>query len=107
MDHLDDLEAQSIFVLREAFARLDPERRLALTLSYVDRVGIDGISKITGVHRATAARWLESARISVFNDTRELVRARAKVSESDFESLVKVMYSELAGILREALANRT
>ena len=85
-DHFHDLFRTSLL---EAFAKLEPKQRTLLSLSYVERMGIDAISAICNVHRATAARWIEGSRAAIFDETKRLVQHRANVTASDFASLVK------------------
>ena len=61
---------------RTALANLEPRERTLLRMHVIDEVSIDGIAALHGVHRATAARWVESARETVSLATRrELARA--------------------------------
>jgi len=61
---------------RAALADLEPRERNLLRLHVIDEISIDEIGALHGVHRATAARWVESAREAVSLATRrELARA--------------------------------
>ena len=60
---------------RTALATLEPRDRNLLRLHVLDELSIDEIGRLHGVHRATAARWLEQARETVARLVREdLVR---------------------------------
>lgn len=66
--------------VRSAFERaassLEPRARAVLAFSLCDGLSIDAIGRTYGVHRATAARWIESAREALVRATRaELARA--------------------------------
>ena len=50
---------------RAALAGLEPLDRNLLRMNVLDGLSIDGIAAVHGVHRATAARWLERARETV------------------------------------------
>lgn len=61
---------------RTALANLGPKERNLLRLHVLDELSVDEIAGLHGVHRATAARWVEAARDSVSLATkRELARA--------------------------------
>ncbi|MEM1013744.1 MAG: transcriptional regulator, partial [Planctomycetota bacterium] len=47
------------------------------------------------VHRATAARWLVSARETLAKDTQRILRARLHVTQSEIESLHRLVRSDL------------
>ena len=50
---------------RTSLAALEPRERNLLRLHVIDELSIDEIAGLHGVHRATAARWLEDAREQV------------------------------------------
>jgi RNA polymerase sigma-70 factor (ECF subfamily) len=50
---------------RAALAGLSPLDRNLLRMNVLDGLSIDGIAAVHGVHRATAARWLDRARETV------------------------------------------
>jgi RNA polymerase sigma-70 factor (ECF subfamily) len=55
---------------RAALAALSPRDRNLLRLHVIDELSIDEISTLHGVHRATAARWVEQAREQVSRGVR-------------------------------------
>src|SRR5439155_27001611 len=65
--------------LREAFASLDARERNLLRQHFVDRLSIDDLGPLYGVHRATVARWLERAREALEARTRKLLMERLDV----------------------------
>lgn len=85
--------------LKEAFgtavAALPPRDRNLLHYACVEDLGIDAIGQIYGVHRATAARWLEGARADLFKQLRAALLARLKVSERELQSIVRMMLSRV------------
>ena len=58
-------------------------------------MNIDKLGVMFQIHRATAARWLHSARESVFTETRRLLQQRLRLSPAEFDSLVRVLRSQL------------
>jgi RNA polymerase sigma-70 factor (ECF subfamily) len=55
---------------RSSFAALAPRERNLLRYQVLDRLGIDRIAAIHGVHRATAARWIAHARKALIEGVR-------------------------------------
>lgn len=80
---------------REALASLESRERNVLRLSYVDRLSIDQIGTMYGTHRATAARWLNAARDQLMEQTRARLAQRLKLTQSDLNSLLGALQSNL------------
>lgn len=80
---------------REALASLEGRARNVLRLSYVDRLSIDQIGTMYGTHRATAARWLNAARDQLMEQTRARLAERLKLTQSDLNSLLGALQSNL------------
>ena len=69
------------------------------------RLGIDEIGVLYGVHRATAARWLASARTKVSDRTREQLR-RTLSTDAELEELLALARSKLDLSISRVLASR-
>jgi RNA polymerase sigma-70 factor, ECF subfamily len=89
--HREDFAA----AFREALGSLESRARNVLRLSYVDRLSIDQIGTMYGTHRATAARWLNSAREELMVQTRQRLAQRLKLTQSDLNSLLGALQSNL------------
>ncbi len=89
--HREDFAA----AFREALAALEGRSRNVLRLSYVDRLSIDQIGAMYGTHRATAARWLTAAREELMNQTRARLASKLKLTQSDLNSLLGALQSNL------------
>jgi RNA polymerase sigma-70 factor (ECF subfamily) len=93
---------------RAAFAaavgELAPRERNLMRHAVLDGLGIDQIAAIYHVHRATAARQLERARRRLIARTREQMRCALGVSETELESILRVLMSMADVTLRHALA---
>lgn len=89
---------------REAVATLEPRERNLLRHSVIDELGIDQIAAIYHVHRATAARQLNQARATLVAATRECMRVALRVSETELESILRVIMSMADVTLRQILA---
>lgn len=86
-----------------AVEALEDRDRLVLQQHALDRINIDQLARIHGVHRATAARWIQSAREAVVAGThRELCR-RLRLSRSEVASVIRLIQSELEVSLSRAL----
>jgi RNA polymerase sigma-70 factor, ECF subfamily len=81
--------------LRAAFDDLSVRQRNVLRLHYVDSLNIDEIGGIYRVHRATAARWLATIRTQLFDTVAEEVKRELDFSESDFQSVLNRIQSQL------------
>jgi RNA polymerase sigma-70 factor, ECF subfamily len=87
----------------DALAALSSPDRLVLRLYLVEHLGIDEIGALCGFHRSTAARRLAGARLKLFEDTRERLRQRLKLSDSAFRSLLKLVQSSMDVSVRRIL----
>jgi RNA polymerase sigma-70 factor (ECF subfamily) len=82
---------------------LDGRARLLLRQHTLDGLGIDQLATLHGVHRATAARWIEAAREAVLSGTqRELIR-RLRLSHGELASVIRLIQSQLEVSLPRAL----
>jgi RNA polymerase sigma-70 factor (ECF subfamily) len=87
--------------LREAITELGPEDRTLLRQQIVDQLSIDEIGAAFGVHRATAARWLQRARGALVTATRGRLAARLKLSVDEVDSVIRLVQSQLdASVIR-------
>jgi RNA polymerase sigma-70 factor (ECF subfamily) len=87
--------------LRAALAGLSRQERNVLRM-HVGQCSIDEIGRAYGVHRATAARWIERARSKIHERVRELLRAEHALTDSEFKSLAGLMGAELELSLTQA-----
>lgn len=82
--------------LREAVAGLPLRERNALHMHVCGQCSIDEIGRAYGVHRATAARWLERARAAIVAGVRSSLRERdVKLTDSEFVSVARGLTSVL------------
>lgn len=92
--------------LGDAFAALPPRDRTLLKLHYVDGVSVERIASSYNAHRVSASRWLSAARARVLEETARLVRERKHLTESEFESLARLVRSQLDVSLGSAVGDR-
>lgn len=81
--------------LREAIEALSAEDRTLLRQSIVDQLSIDAIGAAFGVHRATAARWLQRARAALVAGTRNILSQRLKLPVEEIDSVIRLVQSRL------------
>ena len=82
--------------LRDAVRALPARERNALRMHVGGGCSIDQIGVAYGVHRATAARWLERARESIAQGVRHALSLRnVELTQSEFQSLGHALASEL------------
>jgi RNA polymerase sigma-70 factor (ECF subfamily) len=94
-----------IAAVREAVRTLDSRDRTLLRLNLVDRLNIEKIGVIYGVHRATVATWIASARKSILTSTRTLLAAKLQISRDELESLMGVVMSQIDVSLNRLLSS--
>jgi len=90
---------------REALAALEPGARLLLKLHYVDALSLERLAALRRVHRATVARHLAEHRRRLLEATRSLLRERLRLTDSEFESVLRLVRSQLAVSVRDALGS--
>jgi RNA polymerase sigma-70 factor (ECF subfamily) len=80
---------------RAGIHALSSEKRNVLRLNFVDGLNIDQIGALLHVHRATVARWIAAARQAIVLEGQRLLRERLGVSPGEFESLARLLQSQL------------
>lgn len=94
---------------RTAFAgameKLSSKDRKLLREHYLFGLNIDKIGALHGVHRATAARWLAGVREFISSETRMAMLSSLNVGESEYDSIIRMIESQLdvsvGGFLKE------
>lgn len=81
--------------MRAALAALEPRERNLLRYSYVDGLNVDALGRLHGIHRATAARWVASARGRLLAEARRELRQRLRVGDEELDSVVRLLGSQL------------
>jgi RNA polymerase sigma-70 factor, ECF subfamily len=78
-----------------AVAELTPLQRTLLRMHLLDRLSIDQLGELHGVHRTSAARWLREARALLAEGTRRHLHARLGVSDPELDSIMNVVRSRI------------
>jgi RNA polymerase sigma-70 factor, ECF subfamily len=81
--------------LKRAIKELSPRNKTLLKMHYTRGVPVAELATTYNVHRVSMSRWLAEAKQSVFEATRTALRASIDVSESEFESIVHLLRSDL------------
>ena len=96
--------------MRQAFEEsaraLSAEERNVLRMHYARGLSIDEIAQATGIHRATAARRIESAREAVLRGTRQRLMQKLRLSRRELESVVRLIESQLHVTMDRVLGTR-
>ena len=79
----------------EAVRELGAEDRNVLREHYARGLSIDQIAAVHGIHRATAARRLVSARDAVLAGTRRILMTRLRLTRAELESVVRMVESRM------------
>ncbi|MBL0218942.1 MAG: sigma-70 family RNA polymerase sigma factor [Myxococcales bacterium] len=79
----------------EAVRRLSPREHTLLRLHLVRQHSIDHIGAVYGVHRATAARWIEAAKRRLRTETSRILAERFELRGPDLERVVALIESRI------------
>lgn len=79
----------------EAVRRLSPRDHTLLRLHLVRQHSIDHIGAVYGVHRATAARWIEAAKRSLRTETTRILGERFELRGPELERVVALIESRI------------
>ena len=96
--------AQFKEALDASMATLSDRDRRLLKMRIVDDLNIDEIGTLHGVHRATAARWLEAAREALGKGVRRHLEHELAVKREDLDSVLRLIRSRIDLSLDRRLA---
>jgi RNA polymerase sigma-70 factor (ECF subfamily) len=85
---------------RSSFAALAPRQRNLLRYQVIDRLGIDRIAALHGVHRVTAARWIAHARKALIEGVRRRLQDRLGIDGKELDSTLRQLTSRIELTLR-------
>jgi RNA polymerase sigma-70 factor (ECF subfamily) len=88
---------------QQAVEALPARERLVLRQHVLDGLGIDRLAALHGVHRATAARWVQAAREEVLAGTQRELARRLRLSKAELISVIRLIQTQLDVSLPEAL----
>lgn len=90
----------------EAVRRLEPREHAMLRLHLVRQHSIDHIGAVYGVHRATAARWIEAAKARLRSETTKVLAERYDLRGPELERVVGLIESRIELSIERLLATR-
>ncbi len=79
----------------EAFALLTPRQRGLLRHHFLDGLSTEAVGQIYRVHRVTVLRWLGEARDCLAALTQKILMRRLGLGRSEFDSIVRLVRSQL------------
>ncbi len=88
-----------------ALAALEQRDRSLLRQHYLDELTLEEIAVLYRTHRATAARWLASARQALLDGTRGALMSRLRMPKAECESVIRMARSELDMTMRSLFAS--
>jgi RNA polymerase sigma-70 factor (ECF subfamily) len=105
---LDLIKAHYRRELADAFSAtlraLPPEERTVLRLHALEGCTIDELAALYGVHRATAARWIDGARERLLEETRRLLGERLRLPAGEVDSVLGLLRSRVELSLQPLLS---
>ncbi len=81
--------------LAASMAALPEQDLRLLKMRILDELNIDEIGALHGVHRATAARWLDSARDALGKGVRQHLERELAVKREDLDSILRLIRSRI------------
>jgi RNA polymerase sigma-70 factor (ECF subfamily) len=93
--------------IAEALQVLDDRQRMVYGLHVVDGLGVERIGAVYGVNHSTVSRWLAAARAAVIAEAKRLLRSEMRISADEFESMSRLMASDLDLSVSRILGKRT
>ena len=88
----------------EALASLEVRERNVLRHHFIDRLTVDAIGALYGVHKSTAFRWLEAARETLSKRTMNRFHQRVRATPSEMASIVRLLQSNIELSLSRVLS---
>ena len=76
-------------------------------LYVVDGLTVERIARTYGVVRSTVTRWLTEARVAVVRDIKRQLRQEMRLPPDEFESLARLVASQLDLSVSGILVERT
>jgi RNA polymerase sigma-70 factor, ECF subfamily len=88
---------------QESVAALGDRQKTILRQSLIDGLSIDDLAQLYNAHRATTARWVQSAREEVVTETRKRFLGKLQVSPEECDSVFRMISTHLDVTLRRHL----
>lgn len=96
MEHIiESSKATFEAALRDALEALSSRERNLLRYYFVEKLGIDRLAELYGVHRATAARWILQAQKRLAEQVHQRFAAQIPIAADSMPRLVALLRSKL------------
>jgi RNA polymerase sigma-70 factor (ECF subfamily) len=92
--------------MQAGLAALTPRQRNLLRQRYLFGLSTDRLAAMYSVHRATAFRWLEEARVLLFDGMRRALGERLRVADHELDSVIELLASRVDVSVRRLLDSR-
>jgi RNA polymerase sigma-70 factor (ECF subfamily) len=92
--------------IEDALAGLDQRLRMVLRMRILDNLTVEGIARAYGVNQSSVSRWLEKGRERVVSETRRLLCERLLLSGAEFDSLWRLVGSQLEISVSDVLGSK-
>lgn len=79
----------------QALQSLDDRERMVYRMHIVDGLSLERIGKSYGVSQSTVSRWMAGARDGIVAETQRLLRDELRASPEDYESMSRLLVSQL------------
>src|SRR5260370_1220010 len=89
------MPAADLYLAAAALAALAERERNVLRQYYIDGLTIDQLAALYQVNRATTARWVAGARLSVVAKTREHLVDELGIAAGEADSIIRLVRSQL------------
>lgn len=86
-----------------SFRNLTLDERNLIRLTFIDRLSIDALAAMTGLHRSTVARRIAALRDELAKSTKKRLMEKFKLTSSDVNSLMRVVVSAFDASLTSLL----
>lgn len=100
-------EARQLFraAFSDALAKLPVKERLLLKQHFVDGLTIDQLGTLHQVHRATAARHVQAARVQLVETLQRELMSAASISRGECDRVMAFVQSQLGATLKRRLGD--
>jgi RNA polymerase sigma-70 factor (ECF subfamily) len=82
-------------VITRALDALDDRERMVYRMHIIDGLSMERIGKTYGVSQSTVSRWMASARDNIVAEAQRLLHDEMEASPEDYESLSRLLVSQL------------
>ncbi len=90
-------------IFEEVLASLSAEERNLLRYQLVERLTLEQIAALHSVNRSTVVRWFQKLREKLLSRTRKGLERRLRISRTEFESVMRLIQSQLHVSLQRLL----